>query len=159
MPLAARTAPRCDSRTRPGGSAVAKRDLLVGVRLRTGVTVCLHGPTRASTRRRECLMLSPEAIERGSSANEQNASAQNETTNRTQESWFKPIYIHISPQNLVNSIKSPPKTNKVTYSYPDSNGDPREDTLSPEESSVEYDLLREHGVVAAGQNQRYPRYQ
>ncbi|MGZ6366005.1 MAG: hypothetical protein ACXWPS_08550 [Ktedonobacteraceae bacterium] len=67
--MAARTAPRCDSRTRPGGSAVAKRDLLVGVRLLTGVTACLHCPTSASTRRRERVTLSPEAIERGSSAN------------------------------------------------------------------------------------------
>src|ERR1700687_3422396 len=39
MPLAARTAPGCDSRTRPGGSAVAKRDLLVGLRLLTGGTI------------------------------------------------------------------------------------------------------------------------
>ncbi len=31
--MAARTAPGCDSRTRPGRSAVAKRDLLVSVRL------------------------------------------------------------------------------------------------------------------------------
>jgi len=44
----ARIAPRCDSRPRPGGSAGAKRDLLVGVRLQRGVTACLHCPTRAS---------------------------------------------------------------------------------------------------------------
>src|SRR5207249_9217622 len=41
VPLAARTAPGCDSRTRPGRSAVAKRDLLVGLRLLTGVTARL----------------------------------------------------------------------------------------------------------------------
>ena len=34
--MAARTAPGCDSRTRPGRSAVAKRDLLVSVRLPDG---------------------------------------------------------------------------------------------------------------------------
>ena len=38
MPVAARTAPGRDPRTRPGRSAVAKRHLLVGVRLLTGVT-------------------------------------------------------------------------------------------------------------------------
>jgi hypothetical protein len=32
-------APGCDSRTRPGRSAVAKRDLLVGLRLLTGLSV------------------------------------------------------------------------------------------------------------------------
>ena len=41
VPLAARTAPGCDSRTRAGGSTVAKRDLLVGVRLLTRVTACV----------------------------------------------------------------------------------------------------------------------
>ena len=34
--MAARAAPGCDSRTRPGRSAVAKRDLLVNVRLPDG---------------------------------------------------------------------------------------------------------------------------
>ena len=34
--MAARTAPGCDSRTHPGRSAVAKRDLLVSVRLPDG---------------------------------------------------------------------------------------------------------------------------
>src|SRR5207302_11482974 len=42
VPLAARTAPGCNSRTRPGRSAVAKRDLLVGLRLLTLVTAALH---------------------------------------------------------------------------------------------------------------------
>ncbi|HMR65042.1 MAG TPA: hypothetical protein PKE64_13620, partial [Anaerolineae bacterium] len=37
-----RTTSGSDPRTRPGGSAVAKRDLLVGVRLLTGVTAHLH---------------------------------------------------------------------------------------------------------------------
>lgn len=40
----------------------------VGVRLPTGVTGCLHCPTSASSPRRKRYMLTPDAIERGSSA-------------------------------------------------------------------------------------------
>ena len=71
VPLAARTAAGGDSRTRPGRPAAQKRDLLVGVRLLTGVTACLHCPTSASTRRRERVTLSLELIARGSSKTRQ----------------------------------------------------------------------------------------
>ena len=53
VPLAARTAPGCDSRTRPRGSAVAKRDLLVGLRLLRAVG---HLVCTAQQALHKCLM-------------------------------------------------------------------------------------------------------